>query len=363
MSTTLKSPDRLNNAECEKGQLSNRPPIPYVPEMDIITPKEEPQSLKVKLPGNSHLNMPIYSRGNIKEYLTHIVAVLYIINQKGLGMKCRKLAKAAKRWSGALKNLLEAVGSQDTVSTNIDVQAHKMDIEQTQQMLQDLQKAHNKAIAKTYKQLRNILSGDVHSQWDCICHKMHECDSWAGVNGQVIQGRRPQTWMSFQDCLELHKRTVFSAGAAKRQRFYIQQAVCKPTRATVRQHILQMGVLNDYLNYLPTLKDSPKAVLMTKKGNISFGKADLAAIVLASVPMLWQNQYNLNHSTVPESTRRLLQDLEAIERATVEKHSQKLKAKGKGGTAQSKAKSNPKRKASGGLTGQVPKKGCSEKFC
>ncbi len=29
----------------------------------------------------------------------------------------------------------------------------------------------------------------------------------------------------------------------------------------------------------------------------------------------------------------------------------------------SKAKGNPKRKASGGQTGQVPKKGCSEKFC
>jgi hypothetical protein len=32
----------------------------------------------------------------------------------------------------------------------------------------------------------------------------------------------------------------------------------------------------------------------------------------------------------------------------VENHSKKLEAKGKGGPAQSKAKSNPKRKASGG---------------
>jgi hypothetical protein len=92
-------------------------------------------------------------------------------------------------------------------------------------------------------------------------------------------------------------------------------------------------------------------------------KADLAVIVLVSVPMSWQNQYNLNHSTVPESTRTLLPDLKAIEQVMVEKHSQKLKAKGKSSTAQSEAKSNLKRKASGGLTGQVPKKGCSEKFC
>jgi hypothetical protein len=123
-----------------------------------------------------------------------------------------------------------------------------------------------------------------------------------------------------------------------------------------------MGVLNDYIKHLPTLKDSSKAVLTMKKGNIPFGKADLTAIVLSSVPMLWQNQYNLNHSTDPKSTRTLLPDLEAIERVMVEK-SVKLKAKGKGGTGPSKAKGNPKRKAPGGPTGQVPKKGPSERFC
>jgi hypothetical protein len=169
--------------------------------------------------------------------------------------------------------------------------------------------------------------------------------------------------MSFLDCLKLHKLTVFSAVAAKRQWFYIQQAVRKPRMATVRQHILHMGVLNDYVKHLPTLKDSSKAVPTTNKGNIPFGKADLAAIVLLSVPMSWQNQYNLNHSTVPKSTCALLPALEAIEQVMVEKKGTNLKAKGKGSTAPSKAKGNPKRKASGGLTGQVPKKSCSEKFC
>ncbi len=55
----------------------------------------------------------------------------------------------------------------------------------------------------------------------------------------------------------------------------------------MQEHILQMGVLNDYVKHLPTLKDSSKAVPTTKKGNIPFGKADLAAKVLLSVPMLW----------------------------------------------------------------------------
>jgi hypothetical protein len=125
----------------------------------------------------------------------------------------------------------------------------------------------------------------------------------------------------------------------------------KPQRATVQQHILQMGVLNDYVRYLSLLKDSPKAVPTKKKGNIFFGKVDLAAIVLVSVPMLWQSQYNLNHSMVPKSTCLLLLDLEAIKQVMVEKHKEKLKAKCKASTARSKAKSNLKQKASGGPTG------------
>jgi hypothetical protein len=137
MSTSLKSPDGLKDAECEKGQLSHWPPIPYVPVVDIITPKEEPQLFKVKLPDASHLSMPIYSHENNKEYLAYIVAVLHIINQKGLPKKCRMLAKAVVRWLEALKNLQEATGSQENVSTSVDVMARKVEIEQTQQMLQE----------------------------------------------------------------------------------------------------------------------------------------------------------------------------------------------------------------------------------
>jgi hypothetical protein len=214
------------------------PPILYLAEMDIVTPKEEPQVLKVKLPDNSHINMHIYSRGNTKEYLTYIVAVLRIIKQKGLDARCRKLKKAVQRQSKTLKNLLEAAGLRDTVLTDVDIQARKVEIEQTQQMLQEAQKTHDKEITKVYKQLRNLLSGNQQSKWDCVCHEMHERDTWAGVNGQVTKGRCLQMWMSFQDCLELHKLAVFTADAAKRQRFYILQAVRKPQRATMQQHIL-----------------------------------------------------------------------------------------------------------------------------
>jgi hypothetical protein len=137
MSTSLKSPDGLKDAECKKGQLSHLPPILYFPMVDIVMPKEDPQVFKIKSPDASHLSMPIYSHGNNEEYLAHIVVVLQVIEQKGLPRKCQVLTKAVARWSKALKNLQEFAESRDTVSTSVDITAHKMEIEQTSQMLQE----------------------------------------------------------------------------------------------------------------------------------------------------------------------------------------------------------------------------------
>jgi hypothetical protein len=47
----------------------------------------------------------------------------------------------------------------------------------------------------------------------------------------------------------------------------------------------------------------------------------------------------------------------------VRKFNKKLKVEGKATAVHPDAKSNPKRKAPGGLIDQAPKKACSEKFC
>jgi hypothetical protein len=91
------------------------------------------------------------------------------------------------------------------------------------------------------------------------------------------------------------------------------------------------------------------AVAGTKKMNMPFNKADLAEIMLNSVPSSWVNQYNMTHSTLPKNPRALLNDLEAIEQVMEEKHNATLKAKAKEVTAASAAAkgSSKKHPASG----------------
>jgi hypothetical protein len=92
MSTVLKSLEGLKDSECKKGQLNSWSSIPYVPPKDQVTTKEAPESLKIKLPNRTVFNMSIFSQGNTEEYLAHAITVLFLINQKGLSVQCRRLA-------------------------------------------------------------------------------------------------------------------------------------------------------------------------------------------------------------------------------------------------------------------------------
>jgi hypothetical protein len=126
----------------------------------------------------------------------------------------------------------------------------------------------------------------------------------------------------------------------------------------------RMGVLNDYLAHLPTVFNSSMAIEGTKKGNVPFDEADLAGIVLNSVPVSWLNRYNMTHQTLPSGTRALLQNLEPIERGMDEKHKAGLKAKVKDPSVSAIAKgSSKKRSASRNPSEQVPKKAKPSKFC
>ncbi len=168
------------------------------------------------------------------------------------------------------------------------------------------------------------------------------------------------------DCIELHKLTIFPGDAAEKQHYYMQQTIKKPQRVAVCQFVSRMGILNDYLAYLPMVFDLLMAIAGTKKMNVLFDKADLAGIVLNLVPSSWVNQYDMTHSTLPKNPRALLNNLEAIERVMDEKHNATLKAKAKEATAASAAaKGSSKKHPASGNSGElwVPKKARPSKFC
>ncbi len=165
---------------------------------------------------------------------------------------------------------------------------------------------------KACKLFHCFVVGETRTQWDRIANEMHTKNSWIGINSKSNKGICVKSWISFMDCIKLHKLTVFPADAAGKQHYYMQQTIKKPQQVTVCQFVSRMGILNDYLAYLPTVFDLLMAVAGTKKMNVPFNEADLAGIVLNSVPSSWVNQYNMTHSMLPKNPRALLNNLEAI---------------------------------------------------
>jgi hypothetical protein len=133
---------------------------------------------------------------------------------------------------------------------------------------------------KAYKLFHCFVVGKARTQWDRIMNKMHMKNPWIGVNGKSNKGICVKSWISFMGCIELHKLTVFPADAVEKQHYYMQQTIKKPQQVTVHQFVSCMGVLNDYLAYLPTVFDSLMAIAGTKKMNVLFDEADLAGIML-----------------------------------------------------------------------------------
>jgi hypothetical protein len=299
--------------------------------------------------------MPTYGTGNNKEYLVH--------EQRGTAAKVKEAFAAfvaVMKEMSPLPNVPE-----DETANKKEARKNKFsDLKKALQVKKDV--AVEKA-QKAYKLLRCFVVGKVQTNWDRIVNEMHMKNPWVGVNGHSNNGLHMRSWITLTDCIKLHKLTVFPADATEKQCYYMQQTIKKPQQVTARQFVSGMGLLNDYLAYLPRVYDSSMAIAGTKKMNVPFDEADLAGIMLNVAPSYWVNQYIMMHSMLPKSpTRALLNDLEAIERVIDEKHQANLKAKSKDVSAAcGSAKGSSKKHSASGSPGelQVLKKAKLSKFC
>ena len=158
---------------------------------------------------------------------------------------------------------------------------------------------------------------------------------------------------------------MYSVDAVERQRFYMLCNLKKPAKSSIQAHVTRMETLNKHLGLLPTIKNSPQAVVSTELGNVPFNEMTLASIILNHLPVVWRTQYALTHMLVPKSPRAILVDLENIEKIFVEKANKAARAnKAKvAATAKLAGEQVPrkgKRTHGGGPAKGTPKKGCTD---
>jgi hypothetical protein len=224
----------------------------------------------------------MYGTGNNKEYLVHIIAILHLVKQKRTAAAVKEAFAAfvivRKEMSPLLEFPDDKTASKKEVRINILTNLKKN--------LKAKKDVSVKKAQNAYELICCFVVGKVQTNWDRVKNEMHMKNPWVGVNGCSNKGLHMHSWISFVECIELHKLVVFPADAAEKQRYCMQQTIKKPQRVTAGQFMSCMGVLNDYPAYLPTGYDLLMAIAGTKKMNVPFDEADLAGIVLNTVPSL-----------------------------------------------------------------------------
>jgi hypothetical protein len=178
-------------------------------------------------------------------------------------------------------------------------------------------------IGACYDLFAQLLADKPQVQWDHIIMEVHNKDPWTGLDGTKHKGLFVKSPKFLEDCITFHKLTLFNCDAAEQQKAYMMGSLRKPNLMIIQNHMSHCETMNGYITLLPTLQDSTSMVTSIEKGNIVFNDATLAGIVLATTLVEWWNQYEMNHRTVPESPRAMLQDLENIEKVFIEKTNDK----------------------------------------
>jgi hypothetical protein len=250
-----------------------------------------------------------------EEYVKHLMSFTRFMEKKGYEADLEAASKVTLSAITALKKLVKA-----QTGEKYPAKAKSLTkVEAAKVRLINAKVAESTLACLAYDLFHKLLRDDPKIQWDCIVTEMHTKNPWEDIKGAKHNGLCGKLHQSLTDCIKFHKLMVFTINTAERLKYYLMCSIKKPIRWSIQMHISRMEALNKYLGILPTIKNSPLAVASTEMGNVPFTKATHASIILSHLPVAWRNQYDLTHSTVPESPRAMLMDLENIEKLFVEK--------------------------------------------
>jgi hypothetical protein len=271
MSTT--STSELNDADCKKGHVSQH-------EASIKASRE---TIKMKTPEGKVKVAVLGDNPGPEEYLQHISTFVRMLERRKISDDLLKQAKAVASLKAPVRKLRTAPQGEKPAEKTVWLGQLKVAIDE----LVEAEIHKDAKLATVFELFRKTMKEDPELQWDCIVTDMHTKDPWEDLKGARHDGIHLKLSKSLWECIDFHKRTIYSIDAAEQQRLYILCHLKKPAKSSIRAHVTRIETLNKYLEQLPTIKNSPQAVALTEYGNVPFNKSTLASIILSHCENRW----------------------------------------------------------------------------
>jgi len=215
MSSTPTS--ELNDTDCEREHVSQRPPISYALSKDETSMKASRETIKMKTPEGKVKVAVLGDSSGAEEYLQHINNFIQMLERKKIDDDLLKFAKAVISPRALVRKLKTAPPGEKPAEKTVRLEQ----LEAAIRKLVEAEVSEEAKVATIYDLFRKTLKEDPELQWDCIVKDMHTKDPWEDLKGIKHGGICGRSSKSLWECINFHKRMVYSIDAAEQQRLYL----------------------------------------------------------------------------------------------------------------------------------------------
>jgi hypothetical protein len=221
---------KLSDADCEKWQVTQQPPIPYAVSKNGLLVSTSRETIKIKIPEGESKHQSLLGDGaDGEEYVKHLMSFAGFMEKKGYEADLKAASKVTLSATTALKKLAKAqTGEKHPAKAKrlTEVKAAKV-------KLINAKIAESTIACKAYDLFCKLLRNDPETQWDQILTDMHTKDPWEDLTVARHNSLRTKLLLSLKDCIKFHKLTFFSVDAAERLKYYLVCSIKKPMRWSI----------------------------------------------------------------------------------------------------------------------------------
>jgi hypothetical protein len=223
----------LSDVDCEKGHVTQRPPIPYAVSKNGLLVSTLRETVKIKTSKGESKQSLLGNGADGEEDMKHLMSFTQFMEKKGYEADLEAASKVTLSMTTALKKLAKAqTGEKDPAKAK-----RLTKVEAAKVRLINAKVAESTLACLAYDLFCKLLRDEPKIQWDWIVTDMHTKNPWEDIKSVKHNSLHEKSQQSLTNCIESHKLMVFTVDAAERLRYYLMCSVKKPVRWTIRMHI------------------------------------------------------------------------------------------------------------------------------
>jgi hypothetical protein len=160
----------LSNADCEKGQVTQRPPIPYAVSKNGLLMSTSQETVKIKTPKGESKQSLLGNGADGEEYVKHLMSFARFMEKKGYEADLEAASKVTLSTTTALKKLAKA----QTREKDPAKAKRLTKVKAAKERLINAKVAESTLACLAYDLFCKLLRDEPNIQWDHIVTDAHQ---------------------------------------------------------------------------------------------------------------------------------------------------------------------------------------------